>query len=284
MMGCHGFVGKTRMDLDQGHRGAVSQARTVRKRESMTERVDARISHGSGDEDAQIERAPSSQSGLLAARSRVLSHAVHEAPVQPDQEWANALTHGIAAVGTILLGTQLVIAALPTYWGLVVACAAYAASVLGTFVFSTLSHLVRRQPLLNTMRAYDQAMIYLMISGTYTPIIVQYASDSNRSPLLWAIWIAAWLGFLKKVALRYRINSIGTYTYLLLGWLPAVPIASRVPTGLVGWMLAGGVLYTVGVIFLMNDRKVPYLHAAWHISVMLAAASHYYGILRYVVQ
>jgi hemolysin III len=48
-------------------------------------------------------------------------------------------------------------------------------------------------------------------------------------------------------------------------------------------MLAGGVLYTVGVLFLMNDRKFPYLHAIWHLFVMLAAAFHYYAILRYVV-
>lgn len=250
----------------------------------MSERADARISRGLGGEGVQVERGKSSRSGSFAAQGRGSLHSGHEAPVQPDQEWANALTHGIAAVGTILLGIQLLMAAVPKHPGLVAACAAYVASVLGTFVFSTLSHVVRRQPMLNAMRALDQAMIYLMISGTYTPIIVQYASDSVRSPLLWAIWIAAWAGFFKKVALRYRINSIGTYTYLLLGWLPAIPIASQVPFELAGWMLTGGLLYTVGVIFLMNDRKVRYMHAAWHLSVMLAAASHYYAILHYVVR
>lgn len=208
---------------------------------------------------------------------------IHEAPLQPDQEWANALTHGIAALGSVVLGIHLVVAALPKQPGLATACAAYAASVFGTFFFSTMSHWVRRQPLLNTMRAYDQAMIYMMISGTYTPIIFQFASASHRDPLLWAIWIAAWMGFLKKVAFRYRINSIGTYTYLLLGWLPAIPLASEVPSELVRWMLAGGVLYTIGVLFLVNDRKFPYLHAVWHLFVMIAAACHYYAILRYVV-
>lgn len=228
---------------------------------------------------------PSREEGSLAAGpcDSPMTVVIHDAPLQPDQEWANALTHGIAALGSVVLGIHLVYAALPQQPGLATACAAYSASVFGTFFFSTMSHWVRRQPLLNTMRAYDQAMIYMMISGTYTPIIFRFASESHRDPLLWAIWIAAWMGFLKKVAFRYRINSIGTYTYLLLGWLPSIPLASEVPSELVRWMLAGGVLYTIGVLFLMNDRKFPYLHAAWHLSVMTAAACHYYAILRYVV-
>lgn len=211
------------------------------------------------------------------------TRVIHEAPLQPDQEWANALTHGIAAAGAGLLGAYMVSIAAREQSGLAIACAAYSMSVFGTFFFSTLSHLIHQQPLLNTLRAFDQAMIYMMISGTYTPIIYRFASDSTRDPLLWAIWVAACAGFFKKVAIRYRINSIGTYTYLLLGWLPAIPLAPQVPTELVGWMLAGGVLYTIGVLFLMNDRRMRYLHAVWHVFVMIAAACHYYGILRCVV-
>ena len=196
---------------------------------------------------------PSGEKNTLAAPSggAETQVVIHEAPVQPDQEWANALTHGIGALGSVVLGVYLVMAALPKEPGLATACVAYSASVFGTFFFSTMSHVVRRQPLLNTMRSYDQAMIYMMISGTYTPIIFRFASESHRNPLLWAIWIAAWMGFLKKVAFRYRINSIGTYTYLLLGWLPAIPLASQVPAELVRWMFLGGVLYTIGVLFLM---------------------------------
>jgi hemolysin III len=204
-------------------------------------------------------------------------------PLQPDQEWANALTHGIAAVFTVVIGTYLVVAAADQSTGLAIACGAYAASVWGTFVFSTLSHVVRRQPTLNTLRAWDQAMIYAMISGTYTPIVYRYASDSVQMPLLAAIWVAAGCGILGKLALRHRINSIGAISYLLLGWLPSIPLMGHVPSELAWIMLGGGVIYTIGVAILMNDNKLRYMHAAWHLSVMTAAICHYLGILRYVV-
>ncbi len=204
-------------------------------------------------------------------------------PLQPDQEWANALTHAVAAAVTVVIGTYLVVAAADQSIGLAIACGAYVVSVLGTFVFSTLSHVVRRQPTLNTMRAWDQSMIYAMISGTYTPIVYRYAADSVQMPLLAAIWVAAGCGILGKLALRHRINSIGAISYLLLGWLPAIPLVGRVPGELAWAMLGGGVLYTIGVGVLMNDNKLRYIHAAWHLSVMTAAICHYLGILWYAV-
>lgn len=206
-----------------------------------------------------------------------------EPPLQLDQEWANALTHGIATFGALVLGGLMVMAAIPKGTGLAIACAIYVAAVFGTFLFSTLSHVVRRQPLLNTMRAWDQAMIYTMISGTYTPIVYRFASESTQSSLLMGLWIAAGIGFLGKTAFRHRINSIGTISYLLLGWLPAIPLAGHVPSTLVWSMVAGGALYTIGVVFLINDAKVRYMHAGWHLSVMMAATVHYLGILYYVV-
>jgi hypothetical protein len=125
--------------------------------------------------------------------------------------------------------------------------------------------------------------IYTMISGTYTPLIYQFADDSVRPWLLAAIWIAAGYGFLNKVALKHRVNSISTVTYLLLGWLPSIPLIGRVPSSVVMGMFIGGTLYTVGVGFLVNDHKVRYMHVMWHLLVIMAALAHYWTIYRYVV-
>lgn len=204
-------------------------------------------------------------------------------PLLPGQEWANALTHGIAAIAALIIGGGLSVAAVGKDAFLAFACLAYVGSAAGTFASSTLSHAIHRQPWLNRFRAWDQAMIYLMIAGTYTPIAVVYAPPGVRTPLLVAMWAAAWSGFIAKVLLRHRINSIGTASYLALGWLPAIPLAGNVPQPLVAGMLAGGLLYTIGVAFLLNDRKFPYFHAVWHLFVMAAALVHFVAIQRYVV-
>nr|WP_236649470.1 hemolysin III family protein [Rhodopirellula sp. SM50] len=206
------------------------------------------------------------------------------APVRHGEEWANALTHGLAALMSLVLGTWLVLEALPDNPGLALACAAYIASVCATFSFSTLSHAILQQPLLDTLRAWDQAMIYAMISGTYTPIVFRYAPDAVRTPLLTAIWVAAFAGIAGKLLMRHRVNNVATVSYLLLGWLPAIPLYGNVPSGL-GWgMLLGGVLYTLGVMVLLNDHKFKYLHVVWHLFVISAALCHFLAIQWYVLR
>jgi len=204
-----------------------------------------------------------------------------DTPVKLDEEWANALTHGIAAFAALLMGGYLVSVGKDIGVGFAIACCGYTASVVGTFLCSTLSHWILRQPLLNKLRAWDQAMIYLMIAGTYTPIVFRFAPDTTRVWLLTVLWAAALTGFATKVALKHRINSIGTVSYLLLGWLPAIPLAGHVPTPMVAYMVIGGVLYSIGVAFLVNDSKFRYAHAVWHLFVMTAAACHWYGILKF---
>jgi hemolysin III len=211
------------------------------------------------------------------------ANATEDAPIRAGEEWANALTHGVAAVTTIVLGQELVAAAADQSLGLAIACLAYVASAFATFLFSTLSHVILRQPLLNQLRAWDQAMIYAMISGTYTPIIARYAGDGVREGLLGTIWAIALMGIAAKLFLRHRINNVATASYLLLGWLPAVPLYGRVPAEL-GWgMLLGGVLYSLGVVVLIHDDRFKFLHMVWHLLVMSAALCHFAAIRWYVV-
>ncbi|TWU41116.1 hemolysin-III related [Novipirellula artificiosorum] len=203
---------------------------------------------------------------------------IGDAPIKLDQEWANALTHGVATIVSIVAATLLIGRAATVDAGLSIACAAYMAGVIGTFACSTLSHLILRQPMLDTLRAWDQAMIYTMISGTYTPIVYACAPDTVRTPLLVAIWVTAAVGFLGKIFLRHRINSISTASYLLLGWLPSIPLIGQIPSSLITAMFIGGLLYSFGVVLLINDSRLRYLHALWHVSVMLAASCHFLGI------
>lgn len=204
-------------------------------------------------------------------------------PDRADQEWINASTHALATLVAVVAGCLMVASAAEQSLGLTTACAAYALSVVATFTFSTLSHVFTRQPLLDRMRAWDQAMIYTMISGTYTPIAYRFLDGTPHLFLQSAIWLAAFAGVATKLLFRHRVNSITTIGYLLLGWLPAVVLFRQVPGGLAWMMLFGGIVYSLGVAVLINDHKHKYFHAVWHLMVMMAAAMHYWGIFHYVV-
>jgi len=212
----------------------------------------------------------------------------HSHPIKPDQERVNAITHALAAVAWLAVGLWLVTGALATdsdgRIGLAWACGVYVATVVGTFVCSTLSHVFLRPPWLERFRAWDQAFIYLMIVGTYTPITWAYATPLQRPWLIGGMWFFAMLGFLRKVAWRHRVERINVAGYLALGWIPAIPLIGEVPTGLAGMMFLGGVLYTVGVVFLMNDHRVRFMHAVWHLFVLGASLVHAIGISWYVVE
>ena len=96
--------------------------------------------------------------------------------------------------------------------------------------------------------------------------------------------IAAAIGFYSKVFAKHRVNSIGTATYIALGWLPALALVGHIPGIVLAWISLGGVIYTVGaVVVLKNDHRARYLHALWHIFVVAAAGCHYWAIFRYVV-
>lgn len=205
------------------------------------------------------------------------------APLLHDQEWANALTHGGAALLWLFGAVLMVRAAAGQEWMASLCCLVFVLSAVSVFAASALSHhLIHDPALLKRLRAWDQGLIYAMIAGTYTPLIWRYSDEAVRGPLLVAIWVAAAVGFHSKVIAERRVNSIGTFTYLALGWFPALGLVGRVPGPVLFWMAAGGILYTLGVVLLINDRKLRYLHAGWHLMVFIAASCHFWAIYHYV--
>ena len=151
------------------------------------------------------------------------------------------------------------------------------------FVFSTLSHSFSDPHKRTRMRAWDQGTIYLMISGTYTPFVWQFGGII-RTPLMIFLWFLALYGLWQKVVVRRRVNTMVVTTYLLLGWVPVIPLASQVPWGCLAGMALGGVIYSVGVYFLMFDHVGRFFHSVWHLAVIAAAVCHYLVIMHYVLQ
>jgi hemolysin III len=152
---------------------------------------------------------------------------------------------------------------------------------------STLSHAAMTPRWKSRFRALDQGFIYLLIVATYTPFSLAYLRGNAWGwVLLAAMWTVALFGFVSKVFFAHRVEAVSIASYVLLGWMPmlaAPTLLHLVPMGAFWWMLLGGVCYTVGTIFLMNDDRVRHLHAVWHLCVIAGSACHFAGILIFVV-
>lgn len=195
-----------------------------------------------------------------------------------EEESANAATHGTGCV--VALAASIFVLATQTFssstsrFGFVL----YASTLIFLFAMSTLSHIVREPKRLTQMRAWDQGAIYLLIAGTYTPGIIAFCPQLTAVGLLVLVWSLATYGFYCKVIAKKRVNSVTTATYLALGWGPALFLIPCVPREYFLWLLAGGILYSIGVVFLINDHRVKYFHAGWHLWVIAAAAAHFFAI------
>jgi hemolysin III len=202
-------------------------------------------------------------------------------------EIANSITHGagmaLSLVGAVVLVVLAVQRGGPRE---IIGCAVYGLSLVGVYTASTLSHVVQEPRLRRKFRMLDQAMIYLLIAGTFTPVALYYLRGGYWWVLFTALWTVAIAGFLSKMLLAHRVDSVAIILYVLMGWMPVVaakPMIAIVPSGCLWLMAAGGALYTIGTLFLAFDRKAVYLHATWHIFVIAASAVHYYAVLEYAL-
>lgn len=166
-------------------------------------------------------------------------------------------------------------------------CGIYLFALIGVYANSTLSHSASTPRLKRTFRQLDQAFIYLLIVGTYTPFALTYLRSGWWLAFLAFLWLVAIFGFLSKVLMAHRVEQVAVWIYLALGWLPiisALPLLERVPATGLWWMLIGGLCYTAGTVFLTNDHRVAHFHAAWHLFVIAGSACHFHAILQTVAR
>jgi hemolysin III len=198
---------------------------------------------------------------------------------------ANAITHGIGAALAIIGSVYLIaVAARGTVWQLV-SCSVFAATLMLVYICSTLYHSLMRTRARHVFHILDHASIYLLIAGTYTP----FCLVSLRGPLGWTIFAIEWglavAGVIFKCFAVDRFEVASALVYLAQGWVAVVAVVPLVHTigwhGLM-WMGAGGIAYTLGIVFFAFDR-LRYFHALWHLFVLAGSVAHYFAILFYVV-
>jgi hemolysin III len=205
----------------------------------------------------------------------------------PADELVNAATHAfglaLAVIGALVMAGSVVESR--DAW-LVVGCSAYLTSLVAVYAMSTLSHSCRTLRWKALFRRLDQGFIYLLIAATYTPFSLAYLRDGLWWALLGAMWLVALFGFVAKVFFAHRVEAVSIVSYVLLGWMPIIAapaLVQSLPIGAFWWMLVGGVCYSLGTLFLMNDHRIRHFHAVWHLWVIAGSACHFLGILMFVV-
>ena len=200
----------------------------------------------------------------------------------------------MASMATHAIGTALAIAALVAMVLIAngeayrtISASVFGGSLILLYLSSTLYHATsceRRKPML---QALDQACIYLLIAGSYTPLTLV----ALRGPWGWSlfgiVWTMALGGVLLKTICRGKRDTWwSTALYIVMGWLAVIawgPMVRALPAAGVAWMVAGGLCYTLGVIFFVW-RKLRFNHAIWHLFVLAGSACHVIASAVYILR
>jgi len=200
------------------------------------------------------------------------------------EDLASALTSGAGAIAALLGGVVLVaLAARGDAWQLVGALV-FAASLLLLYLSSTLYHAATGPRTRARLKVFDHCSIYLLIAGTYTPFTLVALRGHVGWWLFAAIWSLALVGIVFKLFFTGRFKLLSTLVYVAMGWLVVVaikPVLAALDDWTFGWMLAGGLVYTLGTVF-YHRPSMRYSHAVWHLFVIGGSACHYVAVLAQV--
>lgn len=204
------------------------------------------------------------------------------AAIRPPDELANLITHGVGFCLS-LLATGHLLFAIASHESdeVYFACVVYVFSLTGLYAASTLSHSFHDLKLREFFRTLDQIFIFILIAGSYTPFAVIYCDLPWVTFFLWVEWGIATFGLLLCLRLR-NLPAPLKLLYGIQGWLPSLLLREIIavgPNGLFGWVVAGGLSYTLGTMFLINDKRRKYFHSLWHLSVIIGSACHYRAIV-----
>ena len=201
------------------------------------------------------------------------------------EELFNVATHGFGLAASLAAVPLLIVLAARggDAWT-IAGVAVFGATLVAAYGASTMYHSCARGPRRDLWRRMDQAAVYLLIAGTYTP----FSLGPLRGPLGWAllgvVWSAALLAAGIKLWRRTDCPRVETATYLAMGWLIVVviePLLQRIGWSGLAWLVAGGVTYTIGVGFLVCQSRMRWGHCAWHVFVLIGSACHAIAVLNY---
>jgi hemolysin III len=204
----------------------------------------------------------------------------------PGEEIANSLIHGLGAVLAIGgLAVLITFASLRGDAWHVVSCSVFGATLVLLYTASTLYHGIQLPRAKAVLRRLDHSAIYLLIAGTYTPLLLVNLRGAWGWSLFGVIWALAVAGIILRTTPLSRLPAVAIVLYVTMGWAVVVatkPLIRAVAPGGLLLLLLGGLAYTGGLAF-YGWRRLPYSHAVWHGFVLVGSVLHFFAVLFYVI-
>jgi hemolysin III len=199
----------------------------------------------------------------------------------------NSLTHLtgsiLAVIGLVVMVTTAGLHG--TAWQ-VVSVSIYGAMLVLLYGFSTIYHSIKSPRAKAVLQKFDHCAIYLLIAGTYTP----FTLVTLHGPWGWTLFGLSWglavFGIVQELTLGRRTRILSMILYVVMGWLIVIgmkPLLQALPTAGLAWLAAGGLIYSVGIYFFLNDERVPHYHGIWHLFVLGGSACQYLSVQFYVL-
>lgn len=202
------------------------------------------------------------------------------------EEIASAVSHGLGMMAATVALTLLMVKGIPVLsaWQLA-GVAVYGGSLIALLLCSTLYHSITHLPTKALFKRLDHCTIYLLIAGTYTPLMMITLNTPASNLLLGVLWAIAMIGVIFKAFFVHSYKRLSLITYLLMGWMSLFVVYElwlALPRAGFVLLLVGGGLYTVGTLF-YAAKQYRYTHAIWHLFVVGGAACHCVMIGVYVI-
>ncbi len=213
------------------------------------------------------------------------------------EEIFNSVSHGVGVLLSIAALVLLIIFGVIYSDGYGLASGlVFGISLILLYTMSMTYHIVQNEKGKKVLRIFDHCSIFILIAGTYTPYLlvslreVPFVLGSLAGSLGWVIfgiiWGATVLGVLLNSLSLEKFKIISLVLYVLMGWgiiLSIKPLAQNLPFGGLVLLVAGGLVYTIGIVFYVL-KKYRYMHSVWHLFVLAGSVCHYFSILLYVLK
>lgn len=198
----------------------------------------------------------------------------------------NAWTHLVGALLALTGATWLIVTtSLRADAQAITSVCIYGAALVLLYAISTVYHSVRGRAK-RIWQKCDHLSIYLMIAGSYTPFCLISLRGAWGWSLFGVVWGLALIGMLQEIKPRSEARVLSLVIYAVMGWAVLVatgPLLDALGTAGFVWLAAGGLLYSLGIVFFVLDARVRHFHGIWHLFVIAGSLMHYIAILGYVL-